>query len=198
MDAAIRAPEVGASGDARSSSRIFEKKIISKNNYTDLRSLHLCDEFNSIGIDAYKPFTSRLLGVHCRSSILDEGWHPGCCSFIYARATPHKNHDFHARDRVRDSRCCHRPVLRVPAILRGAHRRHAAAGPGLTAVSGKSAPDAIIRSGISILLIGFLPEGHPMFRGPCFETVRLWIIGAGMILLSTGLLILALSRRARC
>ena len=67
-----------------------------------------------------------------------------------------------------------------------------------TAIAGKSAADAIILSGISMLLIGFLPEGHPMLRGPFFDTVRLWVIGAGMILLLTGLSILALNRRARC
>jgi len=49
-----------------------------------------------------------------------------------------------------------------------------------------------------MLLIGFLPESHPMIRGPFFESVRLWIIGAGMILLLTGLLILTLNRPGRC
>jgi hypothetical protein len=67
-----------------------------------------------------------------------------------------------------------------------------------TAIAGKSAADAIILSGISMLLIGSMPEGHPMIRGPFFETVRLWIIGAGMILLLTGLLLLVLNRRTRC
>ena len=67
-----------------------------------------------------------------------------------------------------------------------------------TAIAGKSAADAIILSGISMLLIGFLPEGHPMLRGPFFDTVRLWIIGAGIILLLTGLLILTLNRPRRC
>jgi hypothetical protein len=65
-------------------------------------------------------------------------------------------------------------------------------------IAGESAADGIVLSGISMLLIGFLPESHPMIRGPFFETVRLWIIGIGMILLLTGLLILALNRRGRC
>ncbi len=67
-----------------------------------------------------------------------------------------------------------------------------------TAIAGKSAADGIVLSGISMLLIGFLPEDHPLFRGPFFETVRLWIIGTGTILLLTGLLVLALNRRRRC
>jgi hypothetical protein len=67
-----------------------------------------------------------------------------------------------------------------------------------TTIAGKSAADGIVLSGISMLLIGFLPEGHPLIRGPFFETVRLWIICAGTILLLTGLLILTLNRRGRC
>ena len=67
-----------------------------------------------------------------------------------------------------------------------------------TAIAGKSAADGIVLSGISMLLIGCLPEGHPLIRGPFFETVRLWIVGAGMILILTGLMILALNRRGRC
>jgi hypothetical protein len=67
-----------------------------------------------------------------------------------------------------------------------------------TAIAGKSAADGIVLSGISMLLIGFLPESHPLIRGPFFETARLWIIGTGMTLLLTGLLILALNRRRRC
>ena len=67
-----------------------------------------------------------------------------------------------------------------------------------TVIAGKSAADGIVLSGISMLLIGFLPESHPMIREPFFETVRLWIIGTGMTLLLTGLLILALNRRGRC
>lgn len=64
-------------------------------------------------------------------------------------------------------------------------------------IAGRSAPDGIMLSGISLLLIGLLPEGHPLIRGPFFETVRLWIVGAGMLLLLTGLLVLALGRRRR-
>ena len=67
-----------------------------------------------------------------------------------------------------------------------------------TAIAGKSAADGIVLSGISMLLIGFLPESHPLIRGPFFDTVRLWIIGAGIILLLTGLLILTLNRPRRC
>ena len=67
-----------------------------------------------------------------------------------------------------------------------------------TVIAGKSTADGMVLSGISMLLIGFLPESHPMIRGPFFETVRLWIIGAGMILLLTGLLILTLNRPGRC
>jgi hypothetical protein len=67
-----------------------------------------------------------------------------------------------------------------------------------TAIAGKSAADGIVLSGISMLLIGLLPEDHPLIRGPFFESVRLWIIASGTILLLTGLLILALNRRGRC
>ena len=67
-----------------------------------------------------------------------------------------------------------------------------------TLIAGRSAADAIALSGISFLLIGLLPESHPLIRGPFFDTVRVWIIGAGAILLLSGMLIIALNRRARC
>jgi hypothetical protein len=67
-----------------------------------------------------------------------------------------------------------------------------------TLIAGRSAADAIAISGISLLLIGLLPENHPLIRGPFFDTVRVWIIGAGAILLLSGLLIIALNRRVRC
>ena len=66
------------------------------------------------------------------------------------------------------------------------------------AIAGKSAANGIVLSGISMLLIGFLPEGYPLIRGPFFEAVRLWTIATGAILLLSGLLILALNRRGRC
>jgi len=65
-------------------------------------------------------------------------------------------------------------------------------------IAGKSVADGIVLSGISMLLIGCLPESHPLIRGPFFDTVRLWIIGAGIILLLTGLLILTLNRPRPC
>lgn len=64
-------------------------------------------------------------------------------------------------------------------------------------IAGKSAADGIVLSGISLLLIGFLPGDHPLIRGPFFETVRFWIIGAGTILLLSGLLIHVSYRRGR-
>jgi hypothetical protein len=67
-----------------------------------------------------------------------------------------------------------------------------------TVIAGKSAADGVILSGISMLLIGLLPENHPMIRGPFFETVRPWIIVTGMVLLLTGLMILILNRPGRC
>jgi hypothetical protein len=67
-----------------------------------------------------------------------------------------------------------------------------------TTIAGKSAADGIILSGISLLLIGCLPGNHPLIRGPFFETVRLWIIAGGTILLLSGLLVLALNRCGRC
>jgi hypothetical protein len=66
-----------------------------------------------------------------------------------------------------------------------------------TTIAGKSAADGIVLSGISLLLIGFLPGDHPLIRGPFFESVRFWIIGVGTILLLTGLWILAMKRRGR-
>jgi len=56
----------------------------------------------------------------------------------------------------------------------------------------------IVLSGLSLLLIGLLPEGHPPIRGPFFGTARLWIIGAGAFLLVSGLLVIALNRYLRC
>ena len=64
-------------------------------------------------------------------------------------------------------------------------------------IAGRSAADGIMLSGISLLLIGLLPEGHPLIHGPFFDSVRPWIIGAGAVLLLAGLLVLALSRRGR-
>jgi hypothetical protein len=67
-----------------------------------------------------------------------------------------------------------------------------------TLIAGRSAADGIVLSGISMLLIGLLPEDHPLIRGPFFDTVRPWIICAGAILLLTGLLILVCKRRGYC
>jgi len=66
-----------------------------------------------------------------------------------------------------------------------------------TLIAGRSAADGIALSGITLLLIGLLPENHPLIRGPFFDTVRLWIIGAGAMLVLSGLLIIALNRRVR-
>jgi len=45
-----------------------------------------------------------------------------------------------------------------------------------TIIAEKSAADGIVLSGISLLLIGILPEDHPPSREPFFESVRFWII----------------------
>ena len=58
-------------------------------------------------------------------------------------------------------------------------------------IAGKSTADGIVLTGITVLLIGFLPADHPLIRGPFFGSIRLWIIITGICVLVAGLLLVA-------
>lgn len=64
-------------------------------------------------------------------------------------------------------------------------------------VAGKSTPDGIVLTGITILLIGSLPADHPLIREPFFENIRLWIILIGVVVVMSGLLLLGWRRLPR-
>ena len=56
-------------------------------------------------------------------------------------------------------------------------------------IAGQSTADAILLTGISVLLIGFLPADHPLIREPYFNDVKPWILGTGSVILLVGLLL---------
>lgn len=64
-------------------------------------------------------------------------------------------------------------------------------------VAGKSTPDGIILSGITIVLLGLLPADHPLIRGEFFETMRLWVILSGVLISLAGMLLLGGQLRSR-
>ena len=64
-------------------------------------------------------------------------------------------------------------------------------------VAGRSTPDAIVLTGITIVLVGFLPADHPLIRGEFFQDMRLWIIVTGVLVGLAGMLILGGQLRSR-
>lgn len=64
-------------------------------------------------------------------------------------------------------------------------------------VAGRSIPDAIVLTGITIVLVGFLPADHPLIRGEFFQDMRLWIIVTGVLVGLAGMLILGGQLRSR-
>ena len=57
-------------------------------------------------------------------------------------------------------------------------------------IAGKSTADGIVLTGITLMLIGVLPDDHPLIRGPYFIEIKLWILAAGIVVLIIGLLLL--------
>ena len=64
-------------------------------------------------------------------------------------------------------------------------------------VAGKSTPDGIILTGITVVLLGLLPADHPLIRGDFFETIRLWVILSGVLVSLAGMLLLGGQLRSR-
>ena len=64
-------------------------------------------------------------------------------------------------------------------------------------VAGKSTPDGIVLTGVTIVLIGLLPADHPLIRGDFFESIRLWIILTGILVGLAGMLLLGGQLRSR-
>lgn len=64
-------------------------------------------------------------------------------------------------------------------------------------VAGRSTPDAIILTGTTIVLVGFLPADHPLIRGEFFQNMRLWIIVTGVLVGLAGMLMLGGQLRSR-
>lgn len=57
-------------------------------------------------------------------------------------------------------------------------------------VAGKSLADGVVLTGITVLLIGALPAGHPLIRGEFYADIRPWILAIGVAVCCLGLLML--------
>lgn len=57
-------------------------------------------------------------------------------------------------------------------------------------VAGRSTADGIVLTGITILLLGFVPADHPLIRGPYLNDIRPWIIITGIVVFVIGLLLM--------
>ena len=65
-------------------------------------------------------------------------------------------------------------------------------------IAGQSTSDGIVLTGITILLIGFIPADHPLIRGPYLNDIKPWILATGGVVLIIGLLLIyRQARRAR-
>jgi hypothetical protein len=47
-----------------------------------------------------------------------------------------------------------------------------------------------VLTGITILLLGFVPADHPLIRGPYLNDIRPWIIITGIVVFVIGLLLM--------
>jgi len=56
-------------------------------------------------------------------------------------------------------------------------------------IGGRSKPDSIILTGISLLLIGLLSEDNPLIHGPFYSSIQPWIISAAVTALLVGILL---------
>lgn len=57
-------------------------------------------------------------------------------------------------------------------------------------IAGKSRADSIVLTGITVLLMGLIPADHPLIRGPFFESAKPWIIGTGIAIIISGVLLI--------
>jgi hypothetical protein len=64
-------------------------------------------------------------------------------------------------------------------------------------IAGKSLPDGIMLTGITILLLGVLPADHPLIRGEFYGSVKqsLVLAGAGIIVVSLLMIMWQLKKR---
>ena len=64
-------------------------------------------------------------------------------------------------------------------------------------IAGKSLPDGILLTGITILLLGVLPADHPLMRGEFYGSVKqsLVLAGAGIIVVSLVMIVWQLNNR---
>ncbi len=64
-------------------------------------------------------------------------------------------------------------------------------------IAGKSLPDGILLTGITILLLGVLPADHPLMRGEFYSSVKqsLVLAGAGIIVVSLLMIMWQLKKR---
>ena len=57
------------------------------------------------------------------------------------------------------------------------------------AIAGRSAPDGIVLTGITFLLVGVLSTDHPLIRGDFFPEIRPWLLVTGGGFVIAGLLL---------
>lgn len=64
-------------------------------------------------------------------------------------------------------------------------------------IAGKSLPDGILLTGITILLLGVLPADHPLIRGEFYGNLKQWLVlaGAGIIVVSLLMIVRQLKNR---
>ena len=56
-------------------------------------------------------------------------------------------------------------------------------------IAGRSAPDGMVLTGITFLLVGALSADHPLIRGDFFPEIRPWIMVTGVGFIIAGLLL---------
>jgi hypothetical protein len=64
-------------------------------------------------------------------------------------------------------------------------------------IAGQSKADSIVLAGITVLLMGLIPADHPLIRGPFFESAKPWLVGIGMAVIVSGLLLIGRRYRNR-
>jgi len=55
-------------------------------------------------------------------------------------------------------------------------------------IAGKSLPDGILLSGITLILIGLLPDSHPIVREVYFSEIKVWFLIGGITVALASLL----------
>ncbi len=64
-------------------------------------------------------------------------------------------------------------------------------------IAGKSLPDGVLLTGITILLLGVLPAGHPLIRGEFYGSLKQWLVIAGAVIIVASLLLIVLQLKKR-